>query len=65
MVFTRQKAKAGANPDLIHELIQEKIYKKYALPFRQSSHGNIINYSFNECFNNHPPLPEIIETLVE
>ena len=38
--------------NLLQELSQKKIYVNYPLPVRQSSHRNIMNYSFNKFFNN-------------
>ena len=51
MVFTRQKARAGENPESPARTQPGKIYVKYALPVGQVSHRNIMNYLLNELFN--------------
>ena len=51
MVFTRQKARAGANPESPARTQPGKIYVKEEIQDGQYSHGNIMIYSFNEFFN--------------
>ena len=52
MLFTRQKARAVANPEPpAGTPTGTNIYVKYALPDGHSSHKSTINYSFNKFFN--------------
>ena len=52
MVFTRKKARAGANTEYLARTQPGKIYVKEAILDGKSLHGNIIIYSFNKFFNN-------------
>ena len=47
-----EHAKEHAKEQERVHMAQKYIYVKYALPVRQSSHRNRMNYLFNKLFNN-------------
>ena len=51
MLFTTQKKERLLIHNILQELIQEQIYAKEAIQDGQSSHRNIMFFSFNEFFN--------------